>query len=159
MLKAASALTDLFKEQMPGEVREALKDLKDSMTFAGKLSQQINQIRRDLIKPSIPIDYKKLASEADETSELLFGSGLCEKMEKLKKQNQLCSLLNTSSYDNKGGKRKYDYDYSSKNSHPSQKTQKRGTSYGQKRDSKPDHQKQDKKRHHKNDKKYRNKRD
>lgn len=95
MLRAASTLTGLFKEKMPKEIKEALTELKDSMTLAGNVSQQLNQVRRDFIKPTLPREYKKLASEADETSELLFGSGLCEKLEKLKKENNLCALLST----------------------------------------------------------------
>jgi len=82
MLKAASVLTGLFKDDMPKEVREALTNLKDSMTLAGKLSQQLNQTRRDMIKPTLPKDYKKLAFEADEAADLLFGSALCDQMEK-----------------------------------------------------------------------------
>ena len=70
MLRAAS--TRLFKEKMPREIKEALTELKDSMTLAGNVSQQINQVRRDFIKPTLPREYKKLASEADETPELLY---------------------------------------------------------------------------------------
>ena len=35
MLRAASTLTGLFKEKMPREIKEALSELKDSMTLAG----------------------------------------------------------------------------------------------------------------------------
>ena len=98
MLRAASTLTGLFKEK---EIKKALTELKDSMTLADNVSQQLNQVKRNFIKPTLPNlpkEYKKLASEADETGRL--GSGLCEKLEKLKKENTLCALLSTN-------KRKY----------------------------------------------------
>ena len=44
MLREASTLTGLFKEKMPREIKEALTELKDSMTLAGNVSQQINQV-------------------------------------------------------------------------------------------------------------------
>ena len=114
ILRVASILTGLFKEKMPREIKEALTELKDSMTLAGNVSEQINQVRRDFIKPTLPREYKKLALEADETSELLFGSSLCEKLEKLKKENNLCALLST--------KRKFE---EPKNFHSSSKAQTR----------------------------------
>ena len=134
MLKAASTLTSCFKEKMPKEIKTSLIELKDSMTLAGKVSQQLNQARRDLIKPSLPSEYKKLASEADETSDFLFGSELCDQMEKLRKENKLCSLLSKE----KGERKKSD----SKNSYPSQKSQKRGQ-YGQRQSHKDKKGKQD----------------
>lgn len=130
MLRAASALTEMFKENMPRQVKEALTDLKESMTLAGKLSQQLNQARRDMIKPTLSRDYKKLASETDETSRLLFGENLCERMEKLKKESKLCNML--AHHDSNSGKRKYE---ESKNSNPSPKTQ-RKVVYGQKYEEK-----------------------
>ena len=125
MLRAASSLTGMFKENMPKEVREALTDLKDSMTLAGKLSQQLNQVRRDMIKPNIPKEFQKLASDPDETSDLLFGSSLCENIEKLKKESRLCAMLNP---ERKGSKRKFEH---TKNSSPFLKPQ-RKVVYGQK---------------------------
>jgi len=126
MLRAASSLTEMFKDNMPKQVKDALTDLKDSMTLAGKVSQQINQSRRDMIKPTFSKEYKKLAAEADETSELLFGTELCAKMEKLKKESNLCNML--SQKDSNSGKRKYFNE--TKNTVPSPKTQ-RKVVYGQ----------------------------
>ena len=70
MLRAASTLTGLFKEK---EIKKALTELKDSMTLADNVSQQLNQVKRNFIKPTLPNlpkEYKKLASEADETADL-----------------------------------------------------------------------------------------
>ena len=124
LLRAASSLTEIYRNKsMPTEIKEVMDNLKESMSLAGRASQQINQTRRELIKPSLPTEYKKLASEVEETSDLLFGPSLCEKMEKLKKENHLCSLLDK---DRSFQKRRQN----SSNSGPSQKSQRRAPSNG-----------------------------
>ena len=127
ILKAASGLTEA--SNIPDEsslVKDTMLSLKEAMNLAGKTSQLLNQFRRDQIKPSLPRDFKKLAMDNDESSEWLFGSSVCDRLETLKKENKLTSLLEKE----KGYKRKYEanpketYGRSS-NFRPSHKTQRR----------------------------------
>jgi len=92
------------------------------MTLAGKTVQLMNQARRDIIKPALPKKYVALATEAEEESEFLFGSSVCERLEKLKKENHLTSLLDRE----KGQKRRH---VTSSNKWPSYKPQKRAHNY------------------------------
>ena len=43
--------------------------LKDSLSLAGKMSQSINQLRRKLIKPTLPPQFSKLAEKSEESPE------------------------------------------------------------------------------------------
>ena len=72
--------------------------LKDSLSLAGKMSQSINQLRRKLIKPALPLKFSKLEEKSEESSESLFGDSVSESVENLEKKNKLKSLP---------GKRKY----------------------------------------------------
>ena len=78
--------------------------------MAGRVSQTMNNLRRDLMKTSLPKGYLKLASEAQESSELLFGESVCERLEKLNKENKLKEILN-----NKERKPKRMFDSSNEN--------------------------------------------
>ncbi|XP_057293791.1 uncharacterized protein LOC130622350 [Hydractinia symbiolongicarpus] len=92
LLKASSTLVEKSGDAN-ADTKGPLNDLNDAMNLAGKTSQLLNQVRRDLIKPSLPKEYVALATEVEEDSEWLFGSSVCERLEKLKKENQLKSLL------------------------------------------------------------------
>jgi len=89
---------------MKSLVKDTMLSLKEAMNLAGKTSQFLNQFRRDQIKPSLPRDFKKLAMDNDESPEFLFGSSVCDRLETLKKENKLTSLLEKE----KGYKRKYE---------------------------------------------------
>ena len=124
LLKAASKLTDVMKTVNNVDIKEAMNSLKDSLSLSGKVSQNINQLRKDLIKPSLPTKYIKLTTMGDESTELLFGDSISESLESLNKENKLRSLLHENQANKKTGytqKRKFDqtessnYRFSSKN--------------------------------------------
>ena len=75
-----------------------------------------------MIKPSLPKQYASLATDITEDSELLFGSSICKRLEKLSKENKIKSLLDKDT--NSGIKRKIEQPTSS-NRWPFYKTQKR----------------------------------
>lgn len=128
LLKASSTLVEKSGDAN-ADTKGPLNDLKDAMNLAGKTSQLLNQVRRDLIKPSLPKEYVALATEVEEDSEWLFGSSVCERLEKLKKENQLKSLLE------RGQKRRFE---PSSNKGPSYKPQKRANYHnGQSQSKKP----------------------
>jgi len=62
ILKSSSFLVD-FKNGKKDDIRESLEQLKDAMTLVGKTAQSLNQVRRDLIKPSLPKQYASLATD------------------------------------------------------------------------------------------------
>ena len=63
--------------------------LKDSLSLAGKMSQSINQLRRKLIKPALPLKFSKLEEKSEESSESLFGDSVSESVENLEKKNKV----------------------------------------------------------------------
>ena len=124
-----------------------MSSLKESMNLAGRTSQLLNQVRRDMMKPNLPKQFSKLATENDEASEFLFGTSVCDRIESLTKENKLTSLLER----DRGHKRKYDESKKepSSNNRPSFKSYKRTTeekgqkqkSYKKPRPSPPKHYK------------------
>ena len=96
-----------------------LNFLKDSLTLAGRANQIINQLRRQLIKPTLPPKYCQLADIADDSAAYLSSDKISEVLETLNKEHQLCSLLNDKS---SSSKRKFQ---ESSNYASSSKTQKR----------------------------------
>ena len=100
--------------------------LKDSLSLAGKMTQSINQLRRELIKLVFPPQFSKLAEKSEESSEWLFGDSVSKSVENLEKENKLKSLLK----DKKDlGKRKYLKE--SSNSRSSPKSPKKTPEHGQ----------------------------
>ena len=57
------------------------------------MSQSISQLRRKLIKPTLPTQFSKLAEKSEESSEWLFGDSVSESIENIEKENKLKSLL------------------------------------------------------------------
>ena len=102
--------------------------LKNALSLAGKLNQSINQLRRNFIKPSLPVQYARLADIAGDSSEHRFGDSITDFLESLKKENQMKALLK------KGpdllGKRKHSFPQHSSNFKPSSKTLKRTQGQG-----------------------------
>ena len=78
-----------------------LNFLKDSLSLAGKANQMLNQLRRQLIKPTLPPKYCQLADIADDSATYLFGDKISEVLETLNKEHQLRSLLNDKSFSSK----------------------------------------------------------
>jgi len=95
LLRAASDLTEASKtkEISTGIGKDIMDKLKEAVSLSGKNSQMLNQFRRDQIKPSLPKDYKKLAVNNDESSNLLFGESVRDRLEALNKENKLTRLL------------------------------------------------------------------
>lgn len=118
------------------DFKTPLDFLKDSLSLAGKANQMTNQLRRQLIKPTLPTKYRRLADIADESSTYLFGDKIAEVLDALNKEYQLRSLLNDKSPVTP--KRKYQ---ESSNSMSSSKTQKR-TDYNQGQKQRSSHKKQ-----------------
>ena len=97
-------------------------------SLAGKLNQSINQLRRNFIKPSLPVQYARLADIADDSSEHLFRDSITDSLESLEKENQMKALLR------KGpdllGKRKHPFPQQFSNFKASSKTLKRTQNQG-----------------------------
>ena len=85
ILRASASLLEAQKDlPVKDQLKEPIMDLKNAMCLAGKTAQQINQARRDQIKPALPKDFTALTTDVEETSEFLFGSSVFERLEKLK---------------------------------------------------------------------------
>ena len=92
IVQASSELTkQLVSSKQPAvdsfDVKSPLALLKNALSFAGKLEQSINQLRRDFIKtikPSLPVQYARLAGIADDPSEHLDGDSITDSLESLK---------------------------------------------------------------------------
>ena len=127
-MQASSELTkQLVPSKQPTadsfDVKVPLTSLKYALSLAGKLNQSINQVRRNFIKPSLPVQYAMLAGIADDSSEHLFKDSITDSMESLKEENQMKALLK------KGpdllGKRKHSFPQHSSNFKASSKTLRR----------------------------------
>ena len=103
-LRTASKLA-IASQNMPDKelVSDLMSSLKESMNLAGKTSQLLNQVRRDLMKPMLPKQFAKLATDNDEVSEFFFRTSVCDRIETLTKENKLASMLDKE----KSSKRKY----------------------------------------------------
>ena len=148
-LKAASEMTYYLRHKEDHsrnselDIETPLSMLKDSLSIAGKVNQTINQFRRNLVRPSLPSQFAKLADKVDESSEWLFGDCISATVESLEKENQLNTLLKERKV---SGKRKYSDQPSNYKS--SSKAQKRTTDNGQNYKSYPQQQPSKQKHHH-----------
>ena len=125
ILRAASDVTEASKQKSDPTplIVNVMTSLKEAMSLAGKTSQLLNQLRRDQIKPNLPSNFKKLAVEVDEASEMLFGESVCDRLEAMKRENKLAQMLEKE----RGQKRKMDKPTPSGNGWSSYKARK-GTS-------------------------------
>ena len=71
------------------DVNVPLTLLKNALSLAGALNQSINQLRRTFIKPSLLVQYARLADIADGSSDHLFRDSITDSLESLKKENQM----------------------------------------------------------------------
>ena len=87
MLKAASELTKLLPKHnnVNLDIKTPLSLLKNSLSLAGNINQALSQYRRDIIKPTLPSQFVKIAESPDDSSAYLFGESLTEKMDRFKK--------------------------------------------------------------------------
>ena len=74
------------------DVNVPLTMLKNALSLASALNQSINQLRKNFIKPSLPVQYFRLADIADGSSEHLFRDSITDSLESLKKENQMKAL-------------------------------------------------------------------
>ena len=66
--------------------------LKNTLSLTGKLNQSFNQLRKNFIKPSLPVQYDRLADIADDSSKHLFKDIMTDSLESLKNKNQMKAL-------------------------------------------------------------------
>ena len=77
IVQASSELTkQLVSSKQPTvdsfDVKVPLTLIKNALSLAAKLNQSINQLRGNFIKPSLLVQYARLAGIADDSSEHLF---------------------------------------------------------------------------------------
>ena len=131
--KASSKLTkQLVSTKQPTvdsfDVKVPLTLLSNALSLAGTLNQSINQLGRIFIKPSLPVQYARLADITDDSSEHLFRDSITDSLESLKKENQMKALLRKGS--DSLGKSKHSFSQQSSNFKTSSKTQKRSQDQG-----------------------------
>ena len=134
MFKAASELTKLLPKhnKVNLDIKTPLSLLKNSLSLAGNVNQALNQYRCDIIKPTLPSQFVKIAEAAGDSSAYLFGDSLTEKMDRLQKESRIKYLLKDLKSTSKQsyGKRTYQTYQDSSNYQSSSKTKKR-TNQGQ----------------------------
>ena len=88
MPKASWELTKLLPKHNNTHhvIKTPLSLLKNSLSLAGSLNQDLNQYRRDIIKHTLPSQFVKISESADDSSAYLFGESLTEKIDKLQKK-------------------------------------------------------------------------
>ena len=84
--KAFSKVTrQLVSSKQPSvdsfDVKVPLTLLSNALSPAGTLNQSINQLGRSFIKPSLPVQYARLADITDDSSEHLFGDSITDSLE------------------------------------------------------------------------------
>ena len=75
------------------DIMPPLTKIKDVLSLAGKENQELNQYRRNMIKPYLPPQFAKLADIIDDSKNYLFGNSIVGAVESLRKENQTKSLL------------------------------------------------------------------
>ena len=65
-----------------------LTKMKDAISPADKANQELNQFRRNMIKPYLPPQFIKLADISDDSTNFLFGDSIADTVESLRKANQ-----------------------------------------------------------------------
>ena len=66
-----------------------LTKMKDANFLADKANQELNQFRRNMIKPYLPPQFIKLADISDDSTNFLFGDSIADTVESLRKANQI----------------------------------------------------------------------
>ena len=114
LLKASSQLSNMMKlvkqKGINLDLKTPMNSLKDSLSLAGKTSQSLNRLRRQLIKPSLPSKFAKLADNDDDSAKFLFGDNISESLESLSKEHKIKCFLKDKPkghYEATSNKRKY----------------------------------------------------
>ena len=79
----------LGKNAQPVEAKTLIKDLFGVIGLLGSAFLDANQLRKDMIRPELPVKYKPLCSSQQEVTEKLFGDDLAKAM---KDMNQTSCL-------------------------------------------------------------------
>ena len=82
-----------FKEDLTEEI---LSPLIDSLAFLGQSVNDMNQFRRDQIKPRLPAKMKELTNNVPPGSKLLFGDDLNKRISQINNTNTALSLPSSS---------------------------------------------------------------
>ena len=75
------------------DIMPPLPKMKDALYLAGKANQELNQFRRNMIKPYLPPQFAKLADIRDDSKNFLSGDSIADIVESLQKENQRKCLL------------------------------------------------------------------
>ena len=67
--------------------------LKDALSLARKVNQELNQFRRNRIKPYLPPQFAKLTDISDDSKNFLFRDSIADTVGSLQKENQTKSFL------------------------------------------------------------------
>ena len=74
------------------DIMPLLTMIENALSLAGKENQELNQFRRNMIKPYLPPQFAKFADISD-SKNFLFGDSIADTVESLWKENQTKSLL------------------------------------------------------------------
>ena len=74
------------------DIKIPLTLLKNALSLTGKLNQSFNQLRKNFIKPLLPVQYDRLADIVDDSSKHLFKDIITDSLESLKNENQMKAL-------------------------------------------------------------------
>ena len=114
LLKASSQLLNMMKvvkrKGINLDLKTPMNSLKDSLSLAGKTSQSLNKLRRQLIKTPLPPKFAKLADNDDDSAKFSFGDNISVFSESLSKEHKTKDLLKDrakGNYQATSNKRKY----------------------------------------------------
>ena len=93
ILQAASDMSylvaALYSSGGKTDIMPPLTKMKDAISLADKANQELNQFRRNMIKPYLPPQFIKLADISDDSTNFLFGDSIADTVESLRKANQI----------------------------------------------------------------------
>ena len=70
------------------DIKSPLTKLKDTIFFAGKVNQSINQFRRNHVNLSLPAKLTKLGKKEEESSAWIFGDSVSESIDPLENKQR-----------------------------------------------------------------------
>ena len=68
------------------DIISPLTNIKDVLSLAGKVNQELNQPRRKMIIPYLPTQFTKLADFSDDSKKNFFGDSIADPVESLQKE-------------------------------------------------------------------------
>ncbi|KAJ8035056.1 hypothetical protein HOLleu_22144 [Holothuria leucospilota] len=92
-MKAMTALTSLLNDTLVSKAKldkqSLLLKVTDALALMGSANVDLNQLRRDLIKPELKPEYKGLFDKSTPPSKLLFGDDIPQKLRDISDANKL----------------------------------------------------------------------